>query len=861
MLRRIAQEEMKEREKGLRTNAQINADQERMRIRQQRQLEQSQSLSDRIKARLAGDPKAYNPATGLMGKLSERHDASYLPKQGQYDPYNYQPAPIFGQMFGEQPSEVMAEEGKKSSEKFGAAFRQNLSDRLNRDRTGSFLSFGSEKVNGQLRSSTKGLSGFANKLLNATDIVGGPFMVAMMAIPALINLWKGVFEDFCNDLKEAGEQVKEAYSKVNAAEDSLKNSYRNQNPDATNEEIEQMVYDTYSTMADDFQKAVTSGDMSSWLGKMNLEAEKGTELEYDEEAADGTMKEKEEEEKDSATEQTEAIKENTGALYMATAELNTALSKLSGKMMDTWWGLDGWTGWLTDQWGGAMDKIFKGGSNFSDENEFLLTQSQADENYSGYTEMAGLMMEDFKDAGGNWIKGMRTMMGNDVEDFNKMLSKSGQDWMKTLANAQTGITSMSKRDNAKIQASMKNDPKTWKKLAKEYAKLDVNKKLGKNTEKNVNAIRGITQKLQSTLGKGFNETHIKQAAYLMQMQEMYNVAQNTMVPIMSTNTSLAGSTLLAANGIGSKTEATATNAGGTWGTAQVISSLVAIIAKSKAKEVAWQTAYEADPNSTDLNGDGYDSTDKAIIELAQKSDSADSFAREAAKLYNTQTQDLTPYNNHGVYSSDHPGQGASAENMAPALYIAQVYEAAAKMTGYGYSADAANKYAQQAVKDVAGRPLNEIYNTFGKNYTENPAFQQKLIDNYLAATDEDEGGSSGGGGGGSGSGDKDKDTGTKKERVDLVLCNKKEIPKLNVNLFKKAPSFTILNKNFKLRDIKVNTQDKPKAVLASIKNAIIDVQKRTDPKIIQDEEAEYDPVAATDGNQTPSGSTGTSTDE
>ena len=109
-----------------------------------------------------------------------------------------------------------------------------------------------------------------------------------------------------------------------------------------------------------------------------------------------------------------------------------------------------------------------------------------------------------------------------------------------------------------------------------------------------------------------------------------------------------------------------------------------------------------------------------------------------------------------------------------------------------------------------------------------------------------------GSGGGSGSGDKDKDQGTKKERVDLVLCNKKEIPKLNVNLFKKAPSFTILNKNFKLRDIKVNTQDKPKAVLASIKNAIIDVQKRTDPKIIQDEEAIYDPVGATDGN-TPSG--------
>ena len=42
--------------------------------------------------------------------------------------------------------------------------------------------------------------------------------------------------------------------------------------------------------------------------------------------------------------------------------------------------------------------------------------------------------------------------------------------------------------------------------------------------------------------------------------------------------------------------------------------------------------------------------------------------------------------------------------------------------------------------------------------------------------------------------------------------------------------------------------------MSSIKNAFIDVQKRTDPKIIQDEEAEYDPAGATDGNALPSGS-------
>ena len=134
-------------------------------------------------------------------------------------------------------------------------------------------------------------------------------------------------------------------------------------------------------------------------------------------------------------------------------------------------------------------------------------------------------------------------------------------------------------------------------------------------------------------------------------------------------------------------------------------------------------------------------------------------------------------------------------------------------------------------------------------------------DAYLSSgVGEDSGSGGGGGGSGSGSGDKDNNSGTRRERVDLVLCSKKEIPKLNVNLFKKPPSFTILNKNFKLRDVKINSEDKPKAIMAAIKNSFIDIQKRTDPKIIQDEDAVYDPKAATDGTNVPSGSAKTKTD-
>ena len=131
----------------------------------------------------------------------------------------------------------------------------------------------------------------------------------------------------------------------------------------------------------------------------------------------------------------------------------------------------------------------------------------------------------------------------------------------------------------------------------------------------------------------------------------------------------------------------------------------------------------------------------------------------------------------------------------------------------------------------------------------------------IANTGSAGGGAGSGSGGDSGSGSDDEEESNKKNYVDLVICNKKTIPKLNVNLFKKEPTFKIQNQNLKLRDIKINTQDKPKAISSAVKNAIIDVQERTNPKIIQDQEAEYNPVEASEGTTTgtdvPTGTTQT----
>lgn len=129
----------------------------------------------------------------------------------------------------------------------------------------------------------------------------------------------------------------------------------------------------------------------------------------------------------------------------------------------------------------------------------------------------------------------------------------------------------------------------------------------------------------------------------------------------------------------------------------------------------------------------------------------------------------------------------------------------------------------------------------------------EILKGYENLNDTSDSGSGKSGSGSDKDKDKDKDKSSKKNWVNLAICNKKEIPKLNVNLFKKPPNFTILNRNFKLRDVNVNTADDAKSIQNAVKNSIIEIQNRSNPKIIQDDAAEYDPINATEGNQLPTG--------
>ena len=699
----------------------------------------------------------------------------------------------------------------------------SLKDKWNADRRGR-LGFGT--------SSRIGRS--LNGVMNLSDFVGGPLMIAITAVTSLINYVKGLYEEYATELNEAKEAVKNAYSERSQAEDALEQTYRDENEEATKEEVNDFVLSQYGDMYDSVMQ--NNSNFSKWIENAGAKTGLAKKYETDEEKDDGSMKEAEEEEKTYE----EALGENTQALYAAVAELELANNKLIGKMQDGVWGIDGLSSAFSDELGKAQDTWlgYAEGSG-SIENGFLKTASQKDENYAGYTELSGLMLEDFKDARGDWQKGMRTIFGSDYNDIVSTMTPQAKNAFHSMAQFSNSIGAAK---NARLQSSMMNDKKSWQMLAKEMAKYE--KQTGKhamnvqNTENK--RMENLIKKLQ--IDTHLNRAQVLAAAQLQQLQDMYQVAEQTFVPLMSDQATTAAQLYdTTANGISPQTGNAAGGAVSTAQNAAAIAAYLSVMAQNAAVEAAYNEDLMAGNTKAKTKEEYLQEAVGTHIEIKGTDENG---AKTVGGFL-------------GIDGDYYFGGDLDKQNK-----IAHSLE---------YQGDRIRnpEWTDQQVSDYSKR-INDLINQ-GMSFQDAMELARKnyagavapLVKQSYLASDVGEVGDdgAGNGGGGSGDGDKDKDnTGTKKERVDLVLCNKKEIPKLNVNLFKKPPSFTILNKNFKLRDVRINSEDKPKAIMAAIKNSFIDIQKRTDPKIIQDEEAVYDPNAATDGTNLPSGSAKTRTD-
>lgn len=680
----------------------------------------------------------------------------------------------------------------------------------------------------------------------AVDILGGPFPVAIMGATAAMEIYNYAFGQWQKNVQEHQTKLSEAQDSLSEAEGNIREEYLKNNPNATPEEADQAVNDAYLAIEDN------NYDMS-------------------------------------------ALDANTQALYVATYQVQRASDLLEGDAMDGNFGLSGlfsnfsdsasnWFNYATGNWGTSIimddgswsplgDYNIHQGSITDNEGNAVLTASQNSDDYMYSKENAAILAADiwqameeggyYYDAKSNRITnkanqdfvGLDNFFGSDTAHMQEVTQSIfrgkglyGGSTYDSMSNMLAQNFQQDSQQHA-LQMFLKNNQKDAQKLAKDIRKFEKANKgksplsfftdsKGRRVSQD-KALKNLEVKdkdlvkyLRSlSIKTGMSAQQLLMASQLQQMQDLNQIMTEQLQPQVVGLAQNAYQQLSAQGQIGSNTSSTSSGSWSTYNAAAAIASKLNVLVEG-ALDTEMQQDYIANGGQ---NPEYIDNPQKMKADMVKAFNTPESQRTpQQQTLVNTYGKKWFESYYLSAWDTGHPN--ATPEQRAGAL-----------------------KHFDKTMAQ---------YDNFGKLVADtrkgaNAYYTNALLAAYDASSLGEAGSPASGGSGGSGGDgkDKDKDSGTKKERVDLVLCNKKEIPKLNVNLFKKAPQFTVLNKNFKLRDIKINTQDKPKAVLASLKNAIIDTQKRMDPKIIQDEEAEYDPVAATDGNSTPSGSTSTTTDD
>lgn len=727
------------------------------------------------------------------------------------------------------------------------------------------------KSSGTLAKVTSAVSSGFTSLI---DYALNPVMIAIMGITTVIDIINRAHEDYVNKLQEATQGLEDQYKRVEEAENNLKQVYESEVPDATAQDKEDYVLNIYNKIDEN------SKDLSSYIKTLDMGVINP--LPKYEENEDGTTTKIERDELTANQSAAQSLNEIVSATIGIQQQMTLVISRADHII----WGINGVANRITDGLGKiASDLGLSTKREFGSSGEFQLTDSQKDENYVGNTELSGLMLEDFYNgfndndllaqvARDNMFnsmsakeidqaRGLETFMGKDTAAD---LRHDFKDVVKTLDQYSKFAYGLGRDKNLAAQMSMKQDQPTWSALAKEAAKEEKRQTRGKKGQDLKNAksnlkpnkrMEGLVNKIWRTTGKYLSKQAIYQLMQFQQLQDIYSVATATFVPIMQQQAQAGINTALTSMGINSNTGSALGYDHSVDNNTAVSAAYLAIIAKQAAYENAFLSAKEqglTNANSLEefigkanSNGDLKDLLNSTVNAVLNSGVGQKYIPKEIADPLKDTFKDQLGGSRRLIASAM---AGMAIPTRYPNLTLQQ-------------QNDLINQYGEKAATALSGKDFGHVMTTLTQWEQKGliPLIEGAYFNSNVGESDDGGGGGSGGGGsggGGSGGGSSDK-SGTKKDRVDLVLCSKKQIPKLDVNLFKKPPQFTILNKNFRLRDIKISTKDKPKAVLDSIKNAIIDTQQRMDPKIIQDEDAEYNPADATEGKSLPAGSTNTST--
>lgn len=683
----------------------------------------------------------------------------------------------------------------------------------------------------------KSSSALGNALSSVTGALGGGFTAALMGGMLAIQAVQAAQQAWQKAMQEAEQKISESMDSMSKAEDTLKEQYLQDNPSSDEDASDEALLEAYSAIYDSQKTNTTVLD------------ENTRQLAYNTEALKMDI--------DAASQQT------TEDMIWGQKSFGTIFSDFGGAFMtqtgDAFSDLaDFLTGNLFSSdraWYNIQTEKFErtSGVGYFDTQSIVLTASQSADDYPWLKEFAPILAADVWKLG--TTGGLQQAFGGDYNKIVEMLSSiNGKVGDEAVATSAFGVNAANVQeyfneniDQNRLQYAFKNFGTDFSLLGKQMRAFEKANKgrsvFGAYTKGDRQGLTGMKyletqdKKLMEyikslSIKTGMSEQQVIMAAQLKQLQDMQEIAKNSVEPSVlqmalqsAQQVMLTNQTLGTVEGSGSGAILAGNNAA-------AIAAFLQVEAEGKLKQQSKSWAEEQALKSSDGKFAGMTSD-----EIAKLSD--EEFYSKMMSGYN---------------------QGDADFVKAANKYFESFAMFNARMGGYDY--EGAKKFAADFIKGGINENADavDIINTLRNGA--NSRIAQSILDAYDLAEFENStpDAGSGGSGSGDGSGKSSSDSGdNKKSRVDLVLCSKKEIPKLDVNLFKKEPNFTILNKNFKLRDIKINTQDKPKAILDAVKNGIIETQKRMDPKIIQSQDAEYDPVAATEGSSTPSGSVQTNT--
>lgn len=679
----------------------------------------------------------------------------------------------------------------------------------------------------------------AGKMLGGTlgsvSMLFGPIEAAMMAVSVAQMLYTKGLEAYNQKLTELQSKLSESIDSYDKAIEEFTSSFSKNKDDITKsqEEVSEG-YDKYIEKASETDKKIK--ETAAKTTSLDAKAAKGVQFfggSRKVENAIMTIAQARE------SGQIAKLDEQTIKIHEALLRIRSDTNKLAEQQSD---GLYGTQGWFTNffdswdnlwNWGSWNDDmtVFKNSSkDFSAAGQLALSswQQANSNNIEEFNPLFGGLLSMIKTEGspGGLVRNtLDYEKGHDgTGDFLRNERLENRLFNRHLFGQQRDIGAYddfiaefgknSQKEQNQIAIALKRNEKDFKYLGK--LMLHENTNSGRiNTY-----IKGLGLKT------GLTQIQIKQAAILQAVADMQDIATNTILPQMKDNAMNAYQTLLASTSTAGSSAGSLDAENSIYAAANMIATNVAILASNAIDEQAYRDAAPATYLGMDYDqslriaqggGSWFENAWAGLTRFGNK---------DSAKL----DQELIDVNRAqwaGYYAGGHDWNARDFDN-----YITQQKQ---QLRNQGMSDWEINVEIKERLREAMADKA-----------------AKDLIENYESMPTSDDEGS----GGGSGSGtdkDKDKDKSSGKNWVNLAICNKKEIPKLNVNLFKKPPNFTILNRNFKLRDVNVNTADDAKSIQNAVKNSIIEIQNRSNPKIIQDDSAEYDPVNATEGNTLPTG--------